>query len=286
MLVKKRNGEDRMCVDYRELNSITERQPFPMPVFEKLFAMLAGNKYFTSLDLMSGYYQIPVEPESQKYTAFVTHDGHYEFTRMPFGLVNVPSVFQSCMNELQIKLPPGDVAVYLDDTIIPSVTVEEGLEKLKRILGAMKECGLTLRLNKCVFLSEHIKFLGHNVSENGIMPGDDKVASIRQFPEPTDLHTVRRFLGLTGFFRKFVRNYYIAKPLTQLLKTVNNPIFIWGREPAVNSSDIIIHTNWKFWRLLSLCSVFVCICWEKRSESSPIAPPSPLPEYQRHYYLE
>lgn len=134
---------------------------------------------------------------------------------MPFGLVNATSVFQSCINELIKKLPSGEAMAYLDDVIIPSQTIEEGLELLRRFLIVVKDSGLTLRLDKCVFLSERVKFLGHKVSLNSIEPGDDKVAAIRDYPAPRNAQEVRRFLGLTGFFRKCVRDYArIAHPLT------------------------------------------------------------------------
>lgn len=231
VIVKKNNGEDRMCVDYRPINAITVKQPFPMPVIEELLAKLAGNRYFTTLDFMSGYYQIPVHNDSRKYTAFDTHEGHYEFTRMPFGLVNAPGVFQECINSLLARVPKGEAIAYLDDVVVPSATIEEGVQRLQRLFKAIEEVGLTLRMDKCVFLSERIKFLGHNVSSEGIEPGDGKVAAIRDFPPPTNIHEVRRFLGLTGFFRKFVQNYArIAKPLTELTKTVDSPPYVWGKQ--------------------------------------------------------
>lgn len=228
VLVKKPSGEDRLCIDYRQLNAVTVRHPYPMPVIEELLAKLAGHKYFSVLDFMSGYYQVPIHPDSQKYTLFDTHEGHYEFKRMPFGLVNAPSVFQSCINELIKKLPTDEAMAYQDDVIIPSRIIDEGIDRIRRLLEVVKQSGLTLRTSKCVFLAERVKFLGHKVSHDTIEPGDDKVAAIRDFPAPTSPQEVRRFLGLTGFFRKFVQNYArISKPLTELLKTVNNPPFVW-----------------------------------------------------------
>lgn len=116
---------------------------------------------------------------------------------MPFGLVNAPSVFQACMNEMARTLPPGEIISYLDDTIIPSRTVEEGLQRLERFLQALEKVGMRLRLDKCHFIAERTKFLGHIISKNSIQPGDAKVAAIREFEQPKDVHKVRRFLGLT-----------------------------------------------------------------------------------------
>lgn len=229
VMVKKTNGEDRMCVDFRALNQITVRQPFPMPVMDELMAKLAGSTYFTSMDLISGYHQIPIDPESQKFTAFVTSDGHYEYKRMPFGLVNAAAVFQTLMEEIVTMMPAGELVAYLDDTVIPSATIEEGLERLERFLQILAKVGLTLRRDKCVFLQERIKFLGHTVTCGGVEPGDDKVAAIRNFEVPKNVHDVRRFLGLTGFFRKFVQHHaVIARPLNDLLKS--KATFQWGEQ--------------------------------------------------------
>lgn len=229
VIVKKTTGEDRMCVDYRPLNAVTVKHAFPMPIVEELLAKLAGNTFFTALDFMSGYYQVPVHPDSRKFTAFDTHEGHYEFARMPFGLVNAPSVFQACIIELVNRVPAGEAVAYMDDIVIPSASIEQGLDRLRRFLMAVADVGLTLRKEKCVFLAERIKFLGHNISKKGIEPGDKKTAAISEFPQPTNAHEVRRFLGLTGYFRKFVKDYArISRPLTDLTKTVGDPPYVWG----------------------------------------------------------
>lgn len=246
VIVKKSTGEDRLCVDYRPLNAVTVKYTFPMPIVEELLAKLAGNTYFTALDFMSGYYQVPVHPDSRKFTAFDTHEGHYEFTRMPFGLVNAPSYFQACINELVRRVPTGEAVAFMDDIVIPSTSIEQGIDRLRRFLVAVADVGLTLRLDKCVFLAERIKFLGHNVSKHGIGPGDNKVAAIRDFPEPTNAHEVRRFLGLTGFFRKFVKNYArISRPLTDLLRTTGNPAYVWGddQQTAFESLKLVLCTE-------------------------------------------
>lgn len=228
VIVKKQNGEDRLCVDYRQLNAVTVKQPYPMPVVEEQLASLAGNAIFTSLDLVAGYHQIPIVETSKSYTAFVTHEGHYEFNRMPFGLVNAPSVFQTAINSVIQQLGRGEAVAYLDDVIIPSVDVDEGIRCLRKFLTALKLAGFTLRLSKCKFLADEVTFLGHRFNKDGMMPGDIKTAAIRMFPVPTNIHELRQFLGLTGFFRKFVSNYStITLPFRPLLKTKNNPTYLW-----------------------------------------------------------
>lgn len=232
VLAKKQNGEDRLCVDYRQLNAITVNRPYPMPIVEDQMAVLAGNKTFTSLDLVAGYHQIPVAESSKQYTAFVTNEGHYEYNRMPFGLVNAPGVFQTVINKIIQQLDRGVAVPYLDDIIIPIIDVSQGITLLRQFLTVLRTTGLTLRLSKCKFLAEEVTFLGHRINQHGISPGDIKTEAIRLFPQPKNLHELRQFLGLTGFFRKFVKNYAdITHPLRPLLKTKDNPPFIWTSEP-------------------------------------------------------
>lgn len=234
VLNQKKTGEYRMCVDYRRLNKITERQPFPMPNIEDILAQLAGNKYFTVLDMKMGYYQIELEETAKPLTAFVTHDGHYEFNRMPFGLVNAPAVFQGVMNKIVEIAKPDLIIVYLDDVIIPSKTTEEGVQVLNRFLRLLEKCNLTLRYDKCNFLHENIDFLGHRIDENGIRPGKSKLIAIEKYKTPKNATEIRRFMGLCGFFRKFVQNFQIiAKPLTQLTKKATHDSFVWGPEQEI-----------------------------------------------------
>jgi hypothetical protein len=170
------------------------------------------------LDLFSGYHQIPVAEESIKYTAFITQDGHYEYLRMPFGLCNAPAVFQRMMNTVLGQLRFSKVSCYLDDILIPAVSVELSLEVLREVLELMKQAGLTLKLSKCFFIRTQIEYLGYIISESSIQPSPSKLDAVKKFPTPTDVHTVRQFLGLTGYFRKFIHNYALkSKPLTELL---------------------------------------------------------------------
>ena len=141
-----------------------------MPNLEEQFAQLAGKRYFTSLDLRIGYNQIKMEESSKEYTAFVTMQGHYEYNKMPFGLVNAPATFQRVMNVVIAEMNPGEVLAYLDDAIIPSKTIEEGFQRLEKFLSKLKDAGLILHLNKCEFMKREISYLGHKVSENGITP--------------------------------------------------------------------------------------------------------------------
>lgn len=234
LLVKKANGESRMCTDYRALNEVTIKKQYSMPVVEEQLSLLSGNKYFTTLDMTSGYYQIHVKEESKKFTAFITPDGLYEYNVMPFGLTNAPMVFQEMITQIIRKLKHRrNIISYVDEVIIPSLTISEGLQVLEEFLTAIREEGLTLRPTKCSFLQESVSFLGHTVSANGIRPGEEKTKCIEEFPRPESVSDVRKFIGITNFFRKFVPKYsQIAMPLTRLMK--KDAVFIW-KEPEENS---------------------------------------------------
>lgn len=219
LLVKKKTGDYRLCIDFRALNRRTVKEHYPIPRIDDQLENLAGYKYYTSLDLASGYYQVPLSEASKRYTAFITPDGHFEFTRMPFGLVNAPSVFQKTINNILGNARFKKAFAYMDDVIIPSRTIEEGLQRLRETLDLFKSAGLTLKLPKCYFLMKSINYLGFEVSERGIRPGKTKIDAVEQFPRPTDQHKVRQFIGLASFFRRFIRGFSsIAKPLTHLLK--------------------------------------------------------------------
>lgn len=219
VLVKKQNGEDRLCVDYRAINEATRKRPYPMPTVDEIMSQIADSTYFITLDLFSGYYQIELTESSKQYTAFITHNGQYEFNVMPFGLVNAPMEFQSVISGIIRQMKSKRVINYIDEVIIGCRDIAEGMDLLRELLTILKNEGLTLRPSKCTFFARKIEFLGHTVSENGIMPGTCKINAVVNFPTPTSITEVRSFLGLTGFFRKFVQNYaLIAKPLTSLLR--------------------------------------------------------------------
>lgn len=219
VLVQKKTGEKRLCVDYRALNRKTKKEHYPLPRIEDQLDQLAGNKVFTSLDLASGYYQIPIAEESRHKTAFVTPDGQYEYNRMPFGLVNAPSVFQRTINKILHEAKVKYALVYMDDVLIPARDVSEGMQRLEEVLQLLEKGGLTLKLNKCHFFLDTIDFLGYEVNSDGIRPGQRKTEAVSKFREPSNQHELRQFLGLSGYFRRFIKGYaLIATPMTDLLR--------------------------------------------------------------------
>jgi hypothetical protein len=222
ILVKKKTGDYRLCVDYRALNKKTVKNIYPMPNIEEQLTKLAGKVYFTSLDCSQGFHQIPVNPNSIEKTAFITPDGHYEYMKMPFGLVNAPSVFQRFVDKALGPLRYEQVLVYMDDLLLPSSSVEEGLQLLNQVFELLDKAGLKLNLKKCSFLKTEIEYLGHHIGSGGITPGMKKTAAVDNFKRPTSVHEVRQFLGLAGYFRKFIRGFAsIAFPLTELIKKDN-----------------------------------------------------------------
>jgi len=230
LLVPKKDGTMRPVIDYRRLNKLTIPEPFPIPSLRLLLQDIGtNNKVFSTLDLAKGFHQLPMHPDSQKLTAFSTPSGHWEFTRMPFGLRNAPLSFARLMSLVMSGLVGNDVLIYLNDFLVVSKDVAEHEVKLWKIFSRLSEAGLTINPQKCRFFASSLEFLGHTVTSAGISPNDDKVKSISNFPVPKDQHQIKSFLGLAGFYRPFIPHFgSIASPLSRLLKRDSE--FVWGKE--------------------------------------------------------
>lgn len=202
VLIPKKSGEIRMCVDYRALNAITVKDRYPLPLISDQMNKLANKTLFTMLDLAQGFHQVPMHPGSIDKTAFITPDGHCEYLRVPFGLSNSPAVFQRIINKMLGELRHEEVLAYIDDLLIPSSSEAEGLRLLEMVLDLVEKAGVKLKLSKCLFLQDRIEYLGHEVSAGGIQPGRRKIQAVREFPVPQNVHQVRQFMGLASYFRK------------------------------------------------------------------------------------
>ena len=217
LFVQKKDGSLRMCVDYRALNKLTIHDKYPLPRTDELLDKVKGANIFTSLDLTSGYHQIRIHSDDVPKTAFTAAGEHYEFLVMPFGLTNAPATFQRTMNSLFKHLP--FVAVYLDDILIFSRTPEQHLQHIETVLGVLREQKLFCKLKKCDFNKPELKFVGHIVGAKGVKPDPEKVSAVSDWPSPHNLHELRKFLGFTNYFRKFLQGYsQRTAPLTNLLR--------------------------------------------------------------------
>ncbi len=229
LFVKKKDGSTRMCVDYRALNKITIKNKYPLPRVEELFDRLQGAKYFTKIDLRSGYHQVRIHPDDVSKTAFRTRYGHYEFLVLPFGLTNAPATFMHLMQEIFRPYLDSHVIVFLDDILIYSRTLEEHRKHVRQVLLLLRQHKLYAKKSKCEFFKSKVSFLGHIVSENGIEMDPEKIKAIIDWPAPTNIQEVRSFLGLAGYYRKFIRRFsHICSPITELLK--NDTPYEWTIE--------------------------------------------------------
>ena len=224
ILVDKKDKSKRMCIDFRKLNSMTVKVKQRLPTMDDVATVLSRKKYFTSLDFMSGFWQVELDPESAELTTFVLPNYEmYRWTVMPFGLCNSPSSFQRLMNTVFVDLvATGNCIVYVDDVLIANKTFEEHLDTLEKCFKRLIECGLKLKLSKASFCQRELTYLGHTISEEGIAPSEDNVKKLLDYPSPRDRRTVESLLGLLNYYRKHIPNYAkIAAPITSLLRRKN-----------------------------------------------------------------
>ncbi|XP_042012104.1 uncharacterized protein LOC121760512 [Salvia splendens] len=229
LFVKKKDGSLRMCIDYRELNKLTLKNKYPLPRIDDLFDQLKDARVFSKMDLRSGYHQLRIRPEDVPKTAFRTRYGHYEFLVMPFGLTNAPAVFMDLMNRVFHPYLDKFVLVFIDDILIYSKGVKEHDEHLRVALETLRTEKLYAKFSKCEFWLNEVNFLGHVVTAEGIRVDPAKVEAIQNWKPPTTPSEIRSFLGLAGYYRRFIEGFSkISRPMTQQLK--KGIRFVWTSE--------------------------------------------------------
>ncbi|GJU82254.1 putative reverse transcriptase domain-containing protein [Tanacetum coccineum] len=229
LFVKKKDGSFRMCIDYRELNKLTVKNRYPLPRIDDLFDQLQGSRVYSKIDLRSGYHQLRVREEDISKTAFRTRYGHYEFQVMPFGLTNAPAVFMDLMNRVCKPYLDRFVIVFIDDILIYSKSRKEHEGHLKLILNLLKKEELYAKFSKCEFWLSKVQFLGHVIDSEGIHVDPAKIEAIKDWASPKTPTEIRQFLGLAGYYRRFIEGFSkIARPMTKL--TQKSMKFEWGEK--------------------------------------------------------
>ncbi|GJU10081.1 putative reverse transcriptase domain-containing protein [Tanacetum coccineum] len=256
LFVKKKDGSFHMCIDYRELNKITIKNRYPLPRIDDLFDQLQEACYFSKIDLRLGYHQLRVHEDDIPKTAFRTRYGHFEFTVMPFRLTNAPSVFMDLMNQVCKLYLDKFVIVFIDDIMIYSKMKEEHEVHLKLVLELLRKEKLYAKFSKCEFWLQEVHFLGHMVNQSGIHVDPSKIKVVKNWKAPTMPSEVRSFLGLAGYYRRFIVNFSKnAKPLTSLITCKEHAVFMdlmnWVCKPYLDKfvivfiDDILIYSKTK-----------------------------------------
>ena len=229
VLVRKKDGGLRFCVDYRALNNITRKDSYPLPRIDDTLDTLAGMNWFSTLDLKSGYWQVEMDPLDKEKTAFTTGRGLWQFKVMTFGLCNAPATFERLMERLLANLPLQTALVYLDDILIPGRTFSHHLTNLREVFQRLRAAKLKLSPQKCTLLQREVKFLGHIIGSAGVSTDPEKTRAVETWPTPTNLSELRSFLGLCSYYWRSVKGFAdIARPLHQL--TGKGVPFEWSSE--------------------------------------------------------
>ena len=232
LLVKKKDGGTRFCIDYRKLNDATRKDSYPLPRIDDTLESLKGARYFSALDVQSGYWNIAISEEDKEKTAFATGSGLYEFNVLPFGLTNAPATFSRLMEKVFKGMHWEEVLIFFDDILIFRKTWDEHQERLHKTLKRLADAGLKLKPSKCRIAQAEIQYLGHMISGQGIKPDPEKIRAVQGITTPKTVKQVRSFLGLASYYRRFIENFAkIAGPLHQI--THKNKVFEWNPEAEV-----------------------------------------------------
>ena len=199
-------------MDYRKLNRIPRKDAHPLPRINDTLDTLGNSKWFSTLDLISGYWQVELDPEDQEKTAFCTSEGHYEFKVLPFGLCNAPATFQRLMDLVLAGLQWSSCLVYLDDVLILGRSFRKHLQNIQAVFERLHNAGLKLQPAKCAFLQKEVKYLGHVITQEGASTDPSKTEKVAKWPTPTYPHKVQQFLGLANYYRRFIRDFTKIEP--------------------------------------------------------------------------
>jgi hypothetical protein len=279
LFIEKKDKSLRMCVEYHSLNEVTIKNKYSLPRIDELFDQLKGAKYFSKVDLRSGYHQLKIRESDIPKTAFVTRYGQYEFTVMSFELTNAPAYFRNLMNNVFIEELDKFVIVFIDDILVYSKNVEEHEKHLRVVLGKLRAHKLYTKFSKCEFWLEKISFVGHILTAEGVAVDPGKVETVSNWRQPTNVSEIRSLLGLAGYYQRFIEGLSkIARPMTELLKKEKK--FYWigsvrklsGVEKKIYnnpSADLARHST-GFCHLLRCIPTRVGMCPYARWESSGV----------------